>query len=175
MKTMQKSGKTACAAALLIALMLLMSLGCAEEADLQAAELPANGEMHFFAASEDGQEAIETTPQSKKSAIEITVPSGEDYYLITLADPVTFQKKIVIFVYPGKTVLKEIPSGEYWLYYTCGETWYGFEDKFGSDAPRTRTEESDVFEDGYYWSYTLYAVSDGNLSTETVPPEAYPD
>lgn len=147
----------------------------ADEAALLSAALPENGEMHYFITSEDGAIQIETEPVAKNSAIEITVPSGDDYYLVTLADPVTFQKQIVIFVYPGETVMVEIPSGEYWLYYTYGPQWYGFEDKFGPAASRSRTEVSDVFEDGYYWSYTLYAVSDGNVSTEAVDPAEYPD
>jgi hypothetical protein len=167
--------KMVCLTALTITLTFLLSLGYAEESVLQAAEIPENGEAHFYITSDDGLIQIETEPVAKKSAIEITAPSGDDYYLVTLADPVTFQKQIVIFVYPGETVMVEIPSGEYWLYYTYGQTWYGFENKFGPAASRSRTEVSDQFEDGYYWSYTLYAVADGNISTETVLSENYPD
>lgn len=174
MNAMRKIHGKTIGLALLVLLLLLPCASVAADGSMASA-LPENGETHFFRASEDGLDPIETEPDSLESAIELVVPSGDDYYLITLADAATLEKRVVIFVYPGETVMAEIPAGEYWLYYTYGKTWYGFDEKFGSSSPLNRAEVSDAFDAGYYWTYTLYAVSDGNVSTEAVDPAEYPD
>ena len=125
---------------------------------------PANGSASYY-----------TGNAAKDTSVGITVPSGKNFYLITLADAKTNKKAVKIFVYPGETVNTEIPSGTYRLYYTYGDKWYGIIDEFGPDAVKFRSKESDTFSSNSGgWDYTLKPVTYGNMQTEEVNASDYP-
>ena len=70
------------------------------------------------------------------------------------------------YVRKNSTVEKKCPPGNYTVYFAYGSTWYGYSKLFGSSM--TGQKDSNVtFDADYSWEYTLYAVSDGNLTLDT--------
>ena len=112
--------------------------------------------------------------------LSIKTTVGKNYYIVLKpADSVAEHSGGVSFlVEGGKNIEKDVPLGKYEIFYACGDTWYGAEHLFGSETMRYRCE--DVFdftedENGVYgWTLTLYAVSNGNLDTESVSDVDFP-
>lgn len=98
----------------------------------------------------------------------------EDYYIILKGtDEMSF------YVNAGQTADVEVPLGDYEIYYAVGKTWYGKEYLFGPDTARYKCDDCFEFyeEDGYVngWTLELYLQNNGNLHTEEVGAEDFPD
>ena len=82
------------------------------------------------------------------------------------------------FVYGGKTVTKSMPEGIYKLYYCSGETWYGIKNKFGKHTAYFVSDTLFQFPDGENfsgWTVTLVPTVDGNLPTDDIGKNSFPD
>lgn len=106
---------------------------------------------------------------------------GENYYILLNPVDNTAKRngKLAFLVEGGKTVSRDVPLGEYEVFYASGETWYGPVYKFGPNSDLYRCEETFEFtedEDGTYgWTVTLRAVTNGNLDTERIDWADFPD
>ncbi len=74
------------------------------------------------------------------------------------------------FVRAGETVDTYCPNGTLDIYFTFGDDWYGPDYLFGEDT-RCQVDREIEFSQTLYYEYTLYPVSDGNLTMPTVSME----
>jgi len=123
---------------------------------------PANGTVRYYA---DG---------ARSSGLGIETSSTSQNYYVVLADAQTGKKAVALYVRGGQEVHVDVPVGTYYLYYACGATWYGETELFGPEGGYSKADSSDAFESGYEWTYTLYTVYDGNMSTEDIDLEDFP-
>lgn len=109
--------------------------------------------------------------------LSVEVGEGYDYY-IYLDSLVSDALDMSFTVKGGSTVEKDVPIGDYIIYYAAGETWYGPEHHFGPDTSYNECEEIFRFYDGgeYYNGYSLelYLQSNGNLDTEEIERSEFP-
>ncbi len=114
---------------------------------------------------------------------ELSVTAGTHdicYKLVSKTDP---DKMVMIFVQAGKSKSVKIKNGEYSLYYTSGEYWYGDDVGFGSDATYkkyTGTLEYSTHTEGNYIYYTVYELelftdTTGNFATVSCLPSEFWD
>lgn len=79
---------------------------------------------------------------------------------------------MTIFVRSGSTVKVEVPLGAYELRYASGETWYGYQYRFGQDTAYSKADKIfDFHHTGsqiHGYTVTLYKVPHGNLHTSTI-------
>lgn len=139
--------------------------------------------------------------QSKEKLIPEEVNSGQDFKVASGECPCRFTVETLegvnfyiymkdqdgdndfsFYVEGGQTEVKQVPLGNYKIFYCSGEEWYGVENKFGR---RTNMQTSDIVlaftssQQGNqinYWGHTvkLYPVLNGNLPTRTIGPNAFP-
>lgn len=87
--------------------------------------------------------------------------------------------EISFYVRGGQTAKIEVPLGEYEIWYTTGEKWYGKKHKFGPQASYYKCNDYfDFYEENGYvsgWTLELYLQNNGNLSTDLVDAEDFPD
>ncbi len=110
----------------------------------------------------------------------VKTSEGENYFI--LLNPVDFTAKqngkLAFLVEGGKTVSRDVPLGEYEVFYASGETWYGPTYKFGPSSGLYKCEDTFDFtadeESTHGWTVTLYAVANGNLDTEAVDWSEFP-
>ena len=113
--------------------------------------------------------------------ITIKTSSGSDYYVYM--DDMYGNNDLAFYVVGGNTVTKNIPLGTYKLYYCSGSTWYGVNYKFGDNTVACTSDQLFEFTSSisgdyiYYdtWEVTLYKVSNGNMSTQTIPMSNFPN
>lgn len=86
--------------------------------------------------------------------------------------------RMSFYVSAGKSAEVLVPLGEYEIYYATGQTWYGPDDKFGSDTQFYKCDDTfDFYEDddGYVgWTLTLYKVSNGNMDSTPIDEGDFP-
>lgn len=168
--------------ALLIVVCTIMFSSCAySEADLNAAKSEGYEDGYkvgykdgFYDGYDEGYAAMKpiTRPTSgtildgieyDESKITVTADSSSDY-VVSLKD--LYEKNYVSFyVRAGETVTVGVPSEYLYVYFACGEDWYGYGKglMFGDDTYYSKDDEVLDFVD-YSWEYTLYPVSNGNFS-----------
>lgn len=124
---------------------------------------------------------IVTAPDGDRIAPLEIKSSGNDNYYIVLS-PVDFEARrngAMSFYLSGKKLETDVPIGEYEIYCACGDTWYGTEHKFGAYTSYFKFDDTFEFsedEDGTYgWTLTLYKVSNGNLSTDSIGADDFPN
>lgn len=105
--------------------------------------------------------------------------SGTDDYYVALKHTTTSSKNMSFYVRGGSTVTIDVPLGVYEIYYASGSAWYGKDDLFGTDTAYYKCEDVFPFTasgDGYDgWTLTLYPVANGNLETDAIDPEEFPN
>lgn len=105
--------------------------------------------------------------------------SGSYNYYVYLKDKThSGRNDTAVYIKGGNTVKIEVPAGKYELYYCTGETWYGKTHKFGSKTRGTKFDDildcTETSDGVYYYEVTLYAVSGGNATTESVDMDDFP-
>ena len=88
------------------------------------------------------------------------------------------EQDMAFYVGAGMSSTVYVPIGNYNMYYATGKLFYGPKDLFGKNTRYYRAES--VFD--FYATFksymghtvTLYAVSGGNLETETIPEHMFP-
>lgn len=127
---------------------------------------PANGKIIFNPIKEG------VAPLS----VETTV--YDNCYLILTEHNST---KIIMsfFVRANSTAEVLVPLGNYDIYYAVGESWYGTTHLFGDSTYRAKFDESFLFEKDSYgysgWTIQMQPVTYGNLDSNPVDPEHFPD
>jgi hypothetical protein len=95
--------------------------------------------------------------------------SGSSHHLVKLEDVVTSRPVLTVFVRAGQDVEIRVSLGTYIVKYASGETWYGYQDRFGPNTSYSKADTTLEFArqgnqvTGY--SITLYGVPGGNLRT----------
>lgn len=111
------------------------------------------------------------TNQPRVAPLEIDT-SGSGYYFVKLVKTETDETVMTIFIHAGQTITTEVPLGSYDVKYASGESWYGYQDLFGTETRYSKANSVFNFQDkgnqisGY--TITLYEVVDGNLSTSEI-------
>lgn len=86
--------------------------------------------------------------------------------------------RMSFYVSAGKSAEVSVPLGDFEIYYATGQTWYGPEEKFGSDTQFYKCDDTfDFYEDddGYVgWTLTLYKVSNGNMDSTEINESDFP-
>ena len=123
----------------------------------------------------------------------ISVPSGSNDYFVYLkyirtpTNSVSQRERrsstgtgtdISFYVKSGDSFDTEVPIGVYQLYYTCGETWYGVDERFGSSAPTFKSNDLLAFyDDGEYMcghTVQLWMQTNGNFDRTSIPASEFP-
>lgn len=112
--------------------------------------------------------------------LSVETSSGRNYYIyLQPTDPNEKKNCMSFYVEGGKPVEVLVPLGTYEIFYATGDTWYGREHKFGEATSTFKCDKEFTFSisDHSYtgWTLTLYAVSNGNLSTTYIPESDFPE
>lgn len=109
--------------------------------------------------------------------LEIEV-KGDHIYYIYLDCLNDTQKDLAFLVDGGTTIEKDVPLGNYEIFYAVGDTWYGKARLFGANTQRYKCDGTFRFtkdSDGYNgWTLELYPQSNGNLDTDPVSASEFP-
>lgn len=97
-----------------------------------------------------------------------TEESDENYYYyLKFVNTDTNATVQSIFIHAGEPASAYVPNGTYELKWVSGSKWYGFEYYFLNNSAQ-KADDTFTFDGSTEWTVTLYPVSDGNLSTETI-------
>lgn len=127
-------------------------------------ELPANGETVAYT---DGE---------RVAPFEIKSSYGSDY-VVKLADYLSGQTVMTVFVRGGETVNVHVPLGNFAVKYATGSKWYGYKYLFGPETGYSVANDPFTFRvygdqvEGF--TITLYKVPNGNLRTQKIKPEEF--
>jgi len=110
---------------------------------------------------------------AKTVSVNIHTSSGKNYYVYfdSLEDK---GKDSSIYIKGGVDETIYLPGGRYTLYYCYGSTWYGKDTKFGSATVGAKGEGTITLDTFGSYDLTLYAVTQGNLSTRRVSMDNFP-
>lgn len=76
------------------------------------------------------------------------------------------------YVRAGDTVTVSVLPSELYAYFAEGTDWYGWENNFGENTYFSKDSQPLIFYE-YTFEYTLYEVSDGNLSLESIDSDDF--
>ena len=137
--------------------------------------------------------AVSLQPKNIFNGQMVTWPSGDQVAPLTVSTSGDTNYYIVLkpidgearsnggmsFLVTGTSAEVDVPLGTYAIYYACGSDWYGKNYKFGDQTEYFKCNETFEFtaddEMVYGWTLTLYKVSNGNMSTDEVPKDYFPD
>lgn len=126
---------------------------------------------------ENGQSYVHSGKEREAPFI-INLPDDYKYYYVVLADNTTGRRAVSIYGHSGKTLEIQVPFGEYYLFYCCGDDWYGNDLKFGDTGRYVRTSDVlDFYSSGdyvYYQEVTLYPTYNGNMRSIDVDADDFP-
>lgn len=143
--------------------------------------------------SSGGGRLVPLQPVSFRNGQIVTYPSGDQvapltvqtagdsnfYIALKPIDGEAISNGAMSFLVSAKSAEVDVPLGTYEIYYAYGSDWYGKEYKFGENTEYFKCNEMFEFTaDGemvYGWTLTLYKVSNGNMSTDIVPKDSFPD
>jgi len=133
---------------------------------LQSYPIPPTGELRI------------NTQKERIAPFKIISSRGSNY-LLKLADAISGEWVLTVFVRGGDSTEIDVPLGTYVVKYASGETWYGYapDHLFGPAASYSKASEYFTFEQrgntlrGH--SITLYKVINGNLRTEKIKPNEF--
>ena len=106
------------------------------------------------------------------SPFKITTPDG-CYYLIKLVEIESKTAIMDVFCHPGTTVETYVPYGDYEARMAIGETWYGYDYRFGAFTAYQKMDIVLHFEQCKGHHVTLQKVAFGNLDIEDITEEDY--
>ena len=121
---------------------------CTRCGEMEPMPMPENGQV--FIGSNLPKESELTIETSDRAAyIKLKDASGNDVFSF--------------FVRANQTATAGVPAGQYYAYFAYGNEWYGPEYYFGDNTSFSKDDEMLDFSQ-YTFTYTLYAVTDGNFS-----------
>ena len=104
--------------------------------------------------------------------IETTYSDNNKYYYLKLVNISTKRQTQAVFIYAGQKAKVYVPQGTYYVRWTSGSNWYGFEHYFNTGSAQ-QAEDTFTFDEQTAWSVTLYPVIDGNLETENIDMDEF--
>lgn len=143
--------------------------------------------------SSGGGGLVPLQPVSFRNGQIVTYPSGDQvapltvqtagdsnfYIALKPIDGEAISNGAMSFLVSAKSAEVDVPLGTYEIYYAYGSDWYGKEYKFGESTEYFKCNETFEFtaddEMVYGWTLTLYKVSNGNMSTDEVSKDYFPD
>lgn len=124
---------------------------------------------------------IVTYPSGDQVApLTVQTAGGSNFYIVlNPIDREAISNGAMSFLVSAKSAEVDVPLGTYEIYYAYGSDWYGKEYKFGENTEYFKCNEMFEFtaddEMVYGWTLTLYKVSNGNMSTDEVSKDYFPD
>lgn len=116
-----------------------------------------------YAENFEGKEAV--------APLEIESQAGSDYY-VKVVNAANNVDTLAIYIRGGETIEVDVPLGNYEIRYASGNTWYGIDDRFGSETSFNKANEIFSFVQNNYqisgYTITLYQLVDGNLQTVSI-------
>ena len=143
--------------------------------------------------SSGGGRLVPLQPVSFRNGQIVTYPSGDQvapltvqtagdsnfYIVLKPIDGEAISNGAMSFLASARSAEVDVPLGTYAIYYAYGPDWYGKEYKFGESTEYFKCNETFEFtaddEMVYGWTLTLYKVSNGNMSTDEVSKDYFPD
>lgn len=126
---------------------------------------------------ENGEPLYNYCDPSERVAPLTIETSGYNAYCVKLVSQHNPNYYVAFFIRPGQTAKYLMPLGDFELRYASGDKWYGLQDLFGADTVYSKANDilSFTFDGEYYNGHTitLYPVSNGNMSTETISEDDF--
>lgn len=119
-------------------------------------DMPENGKI------------FENNFDSRPTYIKVSNPN-DVAYVIKFKDK-DGNLKISFFVAPKSDVTTYMGTGEYYMSYATGETWYGYEDLFGGKTYYCKDDEAWKFTSSQYWTLELKKTENGNVHVDPLDP-----
>ena len=103
-----------------------------QQAILQKLEqpMPHSGKVRFLGSHDTGV-----------APLEVKAAHGS-HFLLKLVDAYTGKDVLDVFVRSGSTVEVDVPLGRYDIRYASGETWYGYNMRFGPDTSYSKADKT---------------------------------
>lgn len=115
---------------------------------------------------------------SAVAPLTVSTKGNLKYYVVLVDKTHKGTNNMAFCVVGGKTVEKDVPLGNYDVYYATGAEWYGKDHLFGEKTSYYKCDETFLFyEDGdsyMGWTLELYEQTNGNLDTDPVSEAAFP-
>lgn len=106
------------------------------------------------------------------SPFKITTPEG-CYYLMKLVEIGSKTAIMDIFCHPGETIETYVPDGDYEARMAIGQTWYGYDYRFGAFTAYQKMDTVLHFEQCKGHHVTLQKSYFGNLKTKDITEEDF--
>lgn len=133
-----------------------------------SSKIPENGGYYGY--------RFATFPNKERpSSVTVTTPRDGNYYCLVFADADKPQYKyFAVFVHPNSKVTVDVPAiDNLCLYITYGNTWYGYQQYFGSHGLWSTSDS--VYDFGTYtYTLSLKEVAGGNWETEDIDAAQVP-
>jgi len=104
----------------------------------------------------------------------LNTPNGNDGYLVLFKN-INTDDYIQLFVNPGQSYKITVPLGEYEMFWTYGNYWFGFKHRypFGRSASAFRADNAFLFykEDDYFYGHTFtFDSPQGTVQSTEIDP-----
>ncbi len=103
---------------------------------------------------------------------EITVHASSGDSCVVKLKTRSGTERISFYVRAGDTVTVGVPDEYLYVYFASGDTWYGKSDLFGEKTYYQKVDDVRDFTE-YTWEFTLYPVSNGNLSLTPIDEDDF--
>lgn len=120
-----------------------------EQEELMPVAAPYSGKILSGYERSDGSEITVTAAKNADCVVKLKSSSGST--------------KLSFYVRAGTTVTVGVPAEYMYVYFACGETWYGENELFGEQTTYSMDDELLDFT-SYTWEYTLTPIENGNFS-----------
>lgn len=138
--------------------------------------------MLMFNIDEDKDRGLTPVPEPYSGAIlsgervydgaTITIKASSGKSCVVKLKSSYGTERLCFYVRAGDVATVNVPAEYLYISFATGDTWYGEEFLFGEDTRYQKDEELQNFVE-YNIEYTLYPVSNGNLSLETIDEEDF--
>ena len=129
-----------------------------KDSELERVREPRSGEIIIGSEYYNGSEVTITTSSGSSCVVKLKTSNDKT--------------RLSFYVRSGDTVTVGVPDEYLYVYFACGDTWYGERHLFGEDTRYSMDDEIKDFVN-YTWKYTLYPVNDGNFSETPIDPEDF--
>ncbi len=119
---------------------------------------PKSGQVFIGSDLYRGSELSIVSSTTKSCYIKLKGTTGNDVFSF--------------FVRAGESITVDVPRGNFYVYFSYGNDWYGPEYLFGDHTTYAKDDEICDFEN-YTWSYELTPIYDGNFSETPVSEEEF--
>lgn len=103
---------------------------------------------------------------------EITIHASSGHDCVVKLKHQDGSTALTFYVRAGETATVNVPQQNLYVYFAEGTDWYGWNDLFGEETAYSRDKDPVDFS-AYTIEYTLYMVSNGNLTLDQIDPEDF--